>query len=91
VCCKVGDDGDRMVVQLSRPVLRLLSGPVARVGRQLVCLHGMGNRSPTRRDEDVRVSGSRDVLWPTPQSETGTARVNERLVVRGGDCSEGSL
>jgi hypothetical protein len=60
-CGKVGDDGDGMDVQLSRPTLRLLSGPAARSGRQLVYLHGAGNRSPTRRSEDVRVSGSHRV------------------------------
>jgi hypothetical protein len=43
--------------------------------------------SPTRRGEDVCVSGSRLVSWPTPQSETGTARANELLVVRGGNLS----
>jgi hypothetical protein len=73
-CSKVGDDGDGMDVQLSRPTLRLLLGPVARTGRQLVCLHGAGNRSPTHHSEDVRVSGSRRVSWPTPQSESGAAR-----------------
>jgi hypothetical protein len=65
-CCRVGDDGDGMAVQLSRPALRPLSRPAACTGRQLVCLHGAGNRSPSRRGEDVRVSGSRRVSWPTP-------------------------
>jgi hypothetical protein len=46
VCGRAGDDGDGMVVQLSRPALRLLSRPAARTGRQLVCLHGVGNRPP---------------------------------------------
>jgi hypothetical protein len=64
-CCRVGD-GNGMAVQLSRPALRPLSGPAARIGRQLVCLHGAGNRSPTRRGEDARVSGSRRMSWPTP-------------------------
>jgi hypothetical protein len=73
-CGRVGDDGDGMDAQLSRPALRLLSGPAARVGRQLVCLHGVGNWSPTRRGGDVRVPGSRRVPWPTPQSESGGAR-----------------
>jgi hypothetical protein len=86
-CSRVGGDGDGMVVQLTRPALRLLSGPAARTGRQLVCLHGTGNRSPTRRDEDIRVLGSRRVPWITSQSETGTTRANERLVVQGGDLS----
>jgi hypothetical protein len=86
-CCKVGDDGDGMAVQLSRPALRLLSGLVACTERQLVCLHGTGNRSSTRRGEGAHVSGSHRVSWPTPQLETGTARANERLVVGGGDLS----
>jgi hypothetical protein len=88
VCSRVGDDGNGMVVQLSRSALRLLSGPAARTDRQLVCLHGAGNRSPTRRGGDVRVLGSWRVFWLTPQSESGTARARRRLVVRGGDCSE---
>jgi hypothetical protein len=74
-------------VQLSRPALRPLSGLAARVGRLLVCLHGAGNRSPTRRGEDVHVSRSRRVSWPTPQSELGIAHTRRRLVVRGGDLS----
>jgi hypothetical protein len=80
-CCRVRDDGDVTAAQFSGAVLRLLLGPAARTGCQLVCLHGTGNRSPTRRGEDVCVSGSRRVSWPTPQSETGTAHENERLVV----------
>jgi hypothetical protein len=66
VCCRVGDDGDVTATQPSRDVLRLLSGPAARTGRQLVRLHGAGNRSPTRRDEGVHILGSRRVAWPTP-------------------------
>jgi hypothetical protein len=88
-CCRVIYDGDVMVVQLSRAVLRLLSGPAARAGRQLVCLHGAGNWSPTRRGEDVCISGSRLVSWPTPQLGTGTARARRRLV--GGDPSSREL
>jgi hypothetical protein len=84
-CCIVRDGGDVTAAQPSRAVLRLLSGPAACSGRQLVCLHGAGNRPPTRRGEDVCVSGSRRVSWPTPQSKTETARANKRLVVRGGD------
>jgi hypothetical protein len=45
-CCRVGRDSDLMVTQLSRAALRLLSRLVARAGRQLVHLHGMGNRPP---------------------------------------------
>jgi hypothetical protein len=87
MCHRVGDDSDGM--QLSRPALRLMSGTAARMGRQLVCSHGEGNRPPTRRDEDIRVSGLRRVSWFTPQSESGTTRARRRLVVRGGDRSEG--
>jgi hypothetical protein len=45
-CCKVGDDGDLTATQPSRAALKLMSGPAARVGRQLVCLHGMENWPP---------------------------------------------
>jgi hypothetical protein len=72
-----------MDVQLIRPALRLLSGPAVRTDSQLVCLHGAGNRSPTRRGEDVRVSGSHRVSWPMPQSESGIARARRRLLMRG--------
>jgi hypothetical protein len=64
--CRVGDDGDVTVAQPSRAVLRHLSGLAARAGRLLVCLHGTGNRSPTRRGEGVCVSGSCRVAWPRP-------------------------
>jgi hypothetical protein len=65
-CYRVGDDGDLTIAQPSRAVLRPLSGPAARSGRQLVCLHGTGNRSPTRRGEGVCISGSCRVAWPAP-------------------------
>jgi hypothetical protein len=45
-CGSVEGDGDGMAVQLGRPTLRLLSGPAACMGRQLVHLHGAGNWSP---------------------------------------------
>jgi hypothetical protein len=57
-CGRVGVDGDGMVVQPGRLALRLLSGSVACMGCQLVCLHGAGNRSPTRRGGDVHALGS---------------------------------
>jgi hypothetical protein len=77
---QVRRDGDLMAVQLSRATLRLLSGPTARVGRQLVRLHGMGNRSPTRRGRGVH---ARDrATWYGLR--LGWRR---RLVVRGGDLS----
>jgi hypothetical protein len=84
-CGKVGDDGDGMAVQLSRLALRLLSGPAVCAGRQLVCFHGVGNRFPMRRGEDVCVSRPRRVPWPTPQSESRGAHARRRLVVQGGD------
>jgi hypothetical protein len=90
-CGRVGDDGDGMAAQPGRPALRLLSGPAAYVGRQLVRLHGVGNRSPTRRGGGVRAPGSHRRSWPTPQSESEEARAVRRLVVRGGDLSEGSF
>jgi hypothetical protein len=87
-CNRVGDDDDWMAAQLSKPALKLLSGPAACTDRQLVCLHGAGNRSPTHRGGDVRVSGPQRVSWPTPQLDSGTARARRRLVVQGGDYSE---
>jgi hypothetical protein len=35
-CGRVGDDDNGMATQLSRPALRLMSGPTACVGRQRV-------------------------------------------------------
>jgi hypothetical protein len=88
-CCRVGDDGEVTDAQPSRAVLRLLPGPAARAVRRPVCLHGAGNRSPTRRGEGICVSRSRRVAWTMPLSEAETARANERLVVRGGYLSKG--
>jgi hypothetical protein len=76
-CGRVGDDDDGMVVQPGRHALRLLSGPAACMGRQLVYLHGTGNRSPMHRGGDVCNSRSRCVSWPTPQSESGGARAGQ--------------
>jgi hypothetical protein len=45
-CGSVGGDGDGMVVQLSKPALRLLSGPAACMGSQLVRLDGAGIGPP---------------------------------------------
>jgi hypothetical protein len=78
-----------MTVQPGRPALRFLSGPAACMGRQLVPLHGAGNRSLTRHGGGARALGSRRVSWPTPQSELGGARARRRLLVQGGDLSEG--
>jgi hypothetical protein len=96
-CDRVGGDGDGMAVQLSRPALRLLSGPTACVDCQLVWLHGEENRSPTRRGGRVRIPGTRCVPWPTPQPESRGARAGRRLraescarrrlLVRGRDLS----
>jgi hypothetical protein len=88
-CCRVRDDGDVTAAKPSRAVLRLLSGPAIRARPPAGVFAWCGELVPTRRGEDVCVSGSRRVSWPTPQSKTGTARANERLVVRGEDCSEG--
>jgi hypothetical protein len=86
--CRVGGDGDLTATQLSRAALRLLSGPTARAGRQLLWLHGMGNPPPhTRRGGGVRAPGSRHAVRFAPWSETETARANEQLVLRGGDLS----
>jgi hypothetical protein len=90
-CGGVGDDGDGMAVRLSKPALRLLAGPAARVGRHLVCLHGAGNRSPTRRGGDVRVKGSHRVSRPTPQSESGKLTRGGDLSCEAETCRRGSL
>jgi hypothetical protein len=87
VCCRVGRDGNLMAAWLNRAALRLLSGPAARAGCQLVHWHGMGNRPPTRRGGRVHVSGLRHVVWFAPWSEAKTACANEQLVVRGRDLS----
>jgi hypothetical protein len=81
----VGDDGDGMAVQLIRPALKLLSRPAAHAGRQLVCLHGVGNRFPTCRGEDARALGSRRVSWPMLQSELGT-EAEASCARRGSSC-----
>jgi hypothetical protein len=88
-CGKVRDDVDGMAVQPGRPALRLLSGPTACMGRQLVPLHGAGNRSPMCHGGGARAPGSRRVSWPTPQSESGGARARWRLAVRGRNLLEG--
>jgi hypothetical protein len=57
-CCRgVGCDSDMMDVRPCRAALRLLSESSARACRLLVCLHGMGNRHPTRRSERVHMLG----------------------------------
>jgi hypothetical protein len=76
-----------MAARLSRAALRLMSGPAALVGCQLVRLHGMGNRPPTRRGVRVHVLGSRHVVRFAPWSEAETACANKQLVVQGRDLS----
>jgi hypothetical protein len=88
-CGRVGDNVDGMAVQPGRPALRLLSGPAACMGRQLVPLHGVGNRSPMRHGGGARAPDLRHVSWPTPRSESGGARARRILAVRGRDLSEG--
>jgi hypothetical protein len=69
--------------------------------RQLVHLHGAGNRSPTRYGGGARASGPHRMSWPTHQSESGelmrggnfsceaeTSHVRRGLVVQGGDSLE---
>jgi hypothetical protein len=94
-CGRVGDDGDGVAAHPSIPALRLLSRPAARVGRQLVQLHGAGNQSPARRGGGVHRSGSRCVMAHVPvgvggsSCEAETCRARRRLVVRGRDLSKG--
>jgi hypothetical protein len=84
-CCRAERDGDLMVARLSRAALRLLSGPTARAGYQRLCLHGMGNRPPTRRGGGVHTLESRHVVRLVPWPEE-TYRARRRLV-RGGSSS----
>jgi hypothetical protein len=88
-CCRVERDDDLMAARPNRAALRLLSGPAARAGCQLVRLRGMGNQPSTRRSESVHVPRSRHVVQLASWSEAETARANEQLVVQGGDLSEG--
>jgi hypothetical protein len=74
-------------LRLNRDALRLLSGPAVRVACQLVRLHGIKNRPPTRHGGRVHVTGSRHVVRFAPWSEAEIARANEQLVVRGRDLS----
>jgi hypothetical protein len=65
--------------------------------RQLLYLHGMGNRSPVCVGGGARALGSRCAFWPTHQSELDlsceaeTSHARRRLVVQGGDLSWGTL
>jgi hypothetical protein len=86
-CGRVGDDCDLTAEQPSRAASRLLPGPATGAGHQLVCLHGTGNHSPTRCGKGVHAPRSRHVVQFAPWSETKTTRVNQQLVVRGGDSS----
>jgi hypothetical protein len=55
--------------------------------RQLLYLHGVGNRSPKRVGGGACALRSRRASWPTYQSEPEGGRARWRLVVRGGDLS----
>jgi hypothetical protein len=89
VCGRVGDDVDGMAVQPGRPALRLLSGPAACTGRQLVPLHGAGNRSPHVMVEVLVPQARAACHAPRPGRSRGGARARQRLVVRGGGLLEG--
>jgi hypothetical protein len=90
-CGRVGDDGDGMAAQPGRPALKLLSGPTACMGRQLVYLHGAGNRFPTRRGGGIRAPGLCCMPWPRLQSESGELARDEDLSCEAGTCWRGSL
>jgi hypothetical protein len=65
----------------------------ARSCRQMVCLHGVGNRRPTRCCGGARASRWRHVRDCSCEQvvvggEAKTPRAEWRLVVRGGDLSE---
>jgi hypothetical protein len=83
-CGRVGDDGDRMAAQTS---IKALVGVSCLHGRQLLYLHGVGNRSSTRIGGDARVVGFRCASGPMRQSELDlsceaeTSRVRRRLVM----------
>jgi hypothetical protein len=78
---RVGDDGDEMAAQPVRLALRLLSGVSCLHGRQLLYLHGVGNRSPTCVGVGARALCSRRASWPTYQSESEGGRARRRLVI----------
>jgi hypothetical protein len=91
-CCRVGGDGDLTVAQLSRAALRLLSGLVACMGHQLVCLHGMGNQPPLCRGGGARAGivqrGTCALVGGEDCScERAACRARRRLVVRDRDLS----
>jgi hypothetical protein len=56
-------------------------------GRQLLYLHGVGDRSPTRVGGGARALSLRRVSWPTYHSEPEGGRARQRLLVRGRDMS----
>jgi hypothetical protein len=102
LCCKVRCDDDLKAACLNRAVSRLLSGPTAHACCELVRLHGMRNRCPTHHSGRVHVPGSHHVVrfasWSRRRvlvrtsnlsREAETCRATQRLVVRGGDWSEG--
>jgi hypothetical protein len=101
VCCRIRDDGDLTAAQLSRATLRLLSGPAARAGRQLVRLHGMGTGPPrivaealARLDRTtwygLRLGRRRRLLVRTSSlsCEAETCRAKQRLIVGGSSNGE---
>jgi hypothetical protein len=100
-CGRVGDDVDGMAVQTSKPTLRLLSGPAARMGRQLAYLHGAGI-GPPRVVVEAFVPQARaachgprpsrsqgKLVWDGDSScEAKTCRARQRLVGVGPSCRE---
>jgi hypothetical protein len=84
--------------------IKTLVGVSCLHGCQLLYLHGVGNRSPTRVGGGARALGLCHASWAHApvgaglvvrggdfSCEAETSRTRRRLVVRGGDLSRGSL
>jgi hypothetical protein len=82
-CCRVGCDSDMTAAGSGRAALRLLSESGTCACRELVRLHGIGNQRATHGTTCVLVGDGEC------SCERDACRARRRLVVRGGDWSEG--